>query len=523
MSRPSQFRSLASKFFLLTAALVFWVVAVIIAYDLRQDTFDVSKGVLLCVVVLLVSGAISRLTIRLLARPLTQLHEGMLAVQAGKLAPIAGSRTNDEIESLGHSFNTMIHALATTQAELRKSNELLEERIRQRTGELEIAMQDALAASRTKSEFLANMSHELRTPMNGVLGMVNIVLESELTPAQRDSLETAQRCAYSLLAILNDLLDFSKIEAGRMALESIPFEIRTILTDCTRTYLVGATQKGIELRTEIDPALPTVVEGDPLRLRQILTNLVSNAVKFTDTGSVVVRAGLEQPEKKRCVRVRIEVQDTGIGIAADKQAEIFESFTQADNSISRRYGGTGLGLAITRSLVEIQGGTLRLQSTPGVGSLFSCVIDYGAHCEADAQLPLPRSNAPHILLVEDNSVNQKLVSAILEKKGYEVSSAHNGAEALALMDVTEFRLVLMDVQMPVMDGIEATRRIRDQRRFDRVPVIAMTARAMDGDREACLAAGMSAFVTKPIHAAHLLSVVEEYTSSPQADAAGASS
>jgi len=519
VTKPPQFRSLASKFFLLTAALVFWVVAVIIAYDLRQDTFDLSKGILLCVVVLLVSGAISKLTIRLLAKPLTQLHEGMLAVQSGKLAPIQISRTNDEIESLGHSFNTMIHALATTQAELLKSNELLEERIKQRTTELEVAMQEALAASRTKSEFLANMSHELRTPMNGVLGMMNIVLDSDMTPAQRDSLETARRCAYSLLAILNDLLDFSKIEAGRMVLEHIPFEVRTVLTDCTRTYMLTAGYKGVTVHSEIDPDLPALVEGDPLRLRQILTNLVSNAVKFTDHGSVHVRARIVEPTSPSRIRIRLEVEDTGIGIPADKQAQIFESFTQADNSISRRYGGTGLGLAITRSLVDIQGGTLTLESTPGRGSLFACTLEYGRYTETDSLNNAPGTCAPRILVVEDNKVNQKLVCTILERRGYQVVPADNGVEALAVMETTPFRLVLMDVQMPVMDGIETTHRIRRDPRFQDLPVVAMTARAMDGDREACLAAGMNAFVTKPIHAAHLLSVVEEYTASAQPKAA----
>jgi CheY-like chemotaxis protein len=359
--------------------------------------------------------------------------------------------------------------------------------------------------------------------MNGVLGMVNIVLDTEMTSAQRDSLETAQRCAYSLLAILNDLLDFSKIEAGRMAIESIPFNLHTILTDCVRTYSTAALRKGIALHAEIDPNLPHVLEGDPLRLRQILTNLLSNAVKFTDKGTVHVRAHRAGSGTNGRLRVRIEIEDTGIGIAPEKHAEIFESFTQADNSISRRYGGTGLGLAITLSLVQLQGGTLELESTPGAGSLFRCTLEYGEHQSAGNADPQPASDTRRILVVEDNFVNQKLVSTILEKSGYAVMRAHNGAEALTLMETHRFQLVLMDVQMPVLDGLETTRRIRKDARFGRVPVVAMTARAMDGDREACLSAGMNAFVTKPIHAPHLLSVVEQFTnhSGQQAGAASA--
>src|SRR5688572_15363220 len=236
MNSSQRFRSLASKFFVLTAALVFWVVAVILAYDLRQDTFDVSKGVLLFLIVLLVAGAISRVTIRLLARPLQQLQEGIQRAREGKLQPIEVTKTGDEIEFLGDSFNGMIAALRATQEELLKNKELLEERIRQRTEELEIAMRKALAASHAKSEFLANMSHELRTPMNGVLGMINIVLETKLDSEQRDHLETAHRCAYSLLTVLNDVLDISKIEAGKMALEDIVFDVHTILEEAVKTH-----------------------------------------------------------------------------------------------------------------------------------------------------------------------------------------------------------------------------------------------------------------------------------------------
>jgi signal transduction histidine kinase len=261
---------------------VFWVVAVILAYDLRNDTFDVAKGMLLFVVVVLVSGAISRMTIRLLARPLALLQEGLTSVGEGRLEPIQVSRTGDEIEFLGETFNQMIQKLETSQNELRKHQELLEERIEQRTQQLQVAMKKAMAASQAKSEFLANISHELRTPMNGILGMLDMVLDSRLSTDQRDQLETARRCAYSLLALLNDVLDLSKIEAGRMALEDIPFELRDVVQDSIKSQTALAAQKGLTMVSQWDAAIPERVLGDPLRLRQILANLLSNAVMFSE-------------------------------------------------------------------------------------------------------------------------------------------------------------------------------------------------------------------------------------------------
>lgn len=521
--RPARFRSLASKFSLFTGVVFFWVVATILGYDLRQHEFEVSKGIVLCAVVLLVAGAISRFTIRLLARPLDLLQAGIVSVQKGRLEPIRVSRTGDEIEFLGESFNKMIDALASSQTEIRRQNDLLEERIQQRTEELEQTMHRALAASQAKSEFLANISHELRTPMNGVIGMIDVVLDSRLTPDQREQLDTAQRCAYSLLTLLNDILDLSKIEAGKMVLEKVSFDVRLLVDDCVKAHLPRAFPKGVSITSQIGPEIPSLIIGDPLRIRQIMANLMSNAVKFTDQGSVHMSLSAEAIAG-RMLELRLQVSDTGSGIDPSKLPMIFEKFTQADGSITRKYGGTGLGLAITKKLVDMHGGSMRVESALGKGSTFSATLlcelvdeyrpapaaparDPGV-VQADAQAP----GSVRVLVVEDNLVNQKVVTAILRKRRYAVTIANNGQEALDLLRAAEqpFSAVLMDVQMPVLDGLEATRAIRKDSRWEDLPILAMTAHAMNGDRERCLQAGMNGYISKPVHPAHLLTTLDNF-------------
>jgi CheY-like chemotaxis protein len=348
--------------------------------------------------------------------------------------------------------------------------------------------------------------------MNGILGMLNMVTVTKLDPEQRDQLETAQRCAYSLLAVLNDVLDISKIEAGRMAIETVPFDFCDVVEDCVKTHAAIAGIKGVQVSAEIAEDLPRHLMGDPLRLRQILTNLLSNAVKFTERGFVRLQAR-RVPEAAQEVVIELSISDTGIGIPGDKLDLIFEKFSQADTSISRRFGGTGLGLAITRSLVQMQNGTISVQSTPDAGSTFAVTLPYTAADEYSHGFEsgfAMGSIAGRVLIVEDNQVNQKLVSALLSKHGYTVAIAANGVEALRSLEDEDFRMILMDVQMPVMDGLEATRLIRGNPRWQATPIIAMTARAMEGDKESCLSAGMNGYISKPIHAAHLLSVVEEF-------------
>ncbi|HZU26118.1 MAG TPA: response regulator [Bryobacteraceae bacterium] len=498
--------------------------AAIVAWDIHQSTFTPAKGVLLFCVVAVVAAGISRFTIVILARPLAMLQQGITQVRNGRLEPIQVSSTGDEIEYLGESFNSMIEALVASRKEIRQHQDLLEERIRQRTEELEEAMLRSEAASQAKSEFLANMSHELRTPMAGILGMIDVTLESELNSEQREQLETAQRCAWSLLALLNDILDLSKIESGRMGLEQIPFNIKAVLHDCVKSLQPRAGRSEVELSCEIAADVPDEVFGDPLRVRQIFANLLSNAVKFTERG--YIRARLFAPVQNDLeVTLRFEVEDTGIGIPKDKLPLIFDKFTQADGSVSRRYGGTGLGLAITQRLVDLHRGQIRVQSEVGKGSIFSadltCLLvspgqqTTAAEEEHQQAVADQRSAANRILVVEDNQVNQKVVTAVLKKRGFEIELANNGEQALTkLENSTAFDLILMDVQMPVLDGLEATRRIRQNPRWRELPILAMTAHAMNGDRERCIDAGMNGYISKPVHPSHLLRVLSEYLPAP---------
>lgn len=374
----------------------------------------------------------------------------------------------------------------------------------------ESAQRQAHKLAQAKSEFLAKMSHEIRTPLNGVIAAADLMAATQLNDEQHELLDTLRLSAKTLLGIINDILDFSKIEAGRMVLETLPFTPTVLVEEVVSIMAPAAHSKGLTVRTELSSSLPHSVAGDPLRLRQILLNFVGNAIKFTARGEVVIRAMRLKKGEGQSAWIRFEVQDTGVGIPPEKQAGIFDAFTQADSSVTRQYGGAGLGLAICKRLVELMGGQIGVYSQPGQGSCFWFevplpVIQENAPEETTAQpsgsaLNSHELDGVRVLLVEDNPVNQKVAIRMLQKLGCVVELAENGQQALEKLERASYDIVLMDMQMPVMDGLTATRllRQREQQTSHHQVVIALTANAMQTDRELCLEAGMDDYLSKPL-------------------------
>ena len=484
---------------------------------------------------LLVMGAAMLLTYLLSVRlqryisgPVEQLVAQMKTISREKrLVDFPSKELNDEFSLLFHGFDEMIRALKDRDQRLERYRKNLEQEVQIRTRALEAEKERAEQASVAKSRFLANMSHEIRTPMIGVLGMSDLLRQKDLTEQDQQLVETIYQSGEALLAIINDILDLSKVEAGRLTIESVPADLVRLVEDVARLMNVTAHCKGIEivLETAVDRLY---VLGDPVRIRQILLNLIGNAVKFTEVGKVTVSLSTSSRQAQGLCDCLIDIQDTGVGIPVEAQSRIFDSFDQGDSSTTRKYGGTGLGLTIAKELTQLMGGQLTFESRPGEGSNFSLQLPLEICKQSELPLlatvqnarPKPLAADPlvvsasdssksrRVLLAEDNPTTQSLLTILLQQMGVELEIVDNGQKAIDFLLNEQVDLILMDCHMPFMDGLEATAQLRAQGLS--TPIVALTAYAREEDEQRCLAAGMNDFLSKPFRQAELRDILTRW-------------